>query len=301
MTDGRGGAIRIPPRLANAVVEDGREHPDRPVWLAGLPAQVSAIVSEWELELGDPYLPGGQCAWVAPARTRAGDELVLKLSWRHREAEHEAEGLLHWAGDGTVRCLAAAHLDGTDALLLERCVPGQALGSSLPEPEQDEIIVGLLRRLHARELPPDHPFRSLEDTCQAWADAFELAYAQDRHGLDPGPARQGVEILRTLPATAPTRVLLSTDLHAENVLSSQREPWLLIDPKPMVGDPAFDPIQHMLNCEHRLRSDPFGLARRMAELLGHDPERVRLWLLARCVQESLDSLGAREIARRLVL
>jgi streptomycin 6-kinase len=299
MSEGRVGTIRIPARLANAVAEDARAYPDRPAWLAALPAQVSAIVREWELEIGDPYLPGGQCAWVAPARTRAGDELVLKLSWRHREAEHEAEGLLHWAGDGAVLCFAASHLDGTDALLLERCTPARPLGSSLPEPEQDEIIAGLLHRLHACELRPDHPFRSLEDTCQGWADEFELAYARDRRGLDPGLARQGIETLRTLPATAPARVLLCTDLHAENVLSSQREPWLVIDPKPVLGDPAFDPIQHMLNCERRLKTDPLGLARRMAELLGHDPERVRQWLFARCVQESLDSPGARELAQRL--
>jgi streptomycin 6-kinase len=43
-------------------------------------------------------------------------------------------------------------------------------------------------------------------------------------------------------------VLLCTDLHAENVLAAEREPWLAIDPKPCIGDPAFDAIQHMLNC-----------------------------------------------------
>ena len=42
----------------------------------------------------------------------------------------------------------------------------------------------------------------------------------------------------------------------------------------------------MLNCDERLRADPRGLARRMADLLGLDPGRVLLWLFARCVQES---------------
>lgn len=83
--------IRIPPQLADAVDED--DYPERLEWLAALPALVTEMASGWELELGDPYLPGGQCAWVAPARNPAGDEIVLKVGWRHREAEHEADAL----------------------------------------------------------------------------------------------------------------------------------------------------------------------------------------------------------------
>jgi streptomycin 6-kinase len=93
--------------------------------------------------------------------------------------------------------------------------------------------------------------------------------------------------------------LLCTDLHAGNVLAADREPWLVIDPKPFIGDPAYDAVQHMLNCDERLATNPAGLSRRMAELLGVDPERVRLWLFARCVQESLHDVTMRDPARRL--
>jgi streptomycin 6-kinase len=117
--------IRIPPQLADAVEED--DYPERLDWLAALPAVVDEVASGWELELGDPYLPGGQCAWVAPARNPAGDALVLKVGWRHREAEHEADALRFWDGNGAVRCLAARALDDTTALLLERCTPGHQL------------------------------------------------------------------------------------------------------------------------------------------------------------------------------
>jgi streptomycin 6-kinase len=75
--------------------------------------------------------------------------------------------------------------------------------------------------------------------------------------------------------------VLVTDLHAGNVLRARREPWLAIDPKPFVGDPAYDATQHLLNCEARLRSDPHGTIKRFADLLGVDHERVRLWLFAR--------------------
>jgi streptomycin 6-kinase len=94
-------------------------------------------------------------------------------------------------------------------------------------------------------------------------------------------------------------VLLCTDLHAGNILAASREPWLVIDPKPYVGDPAYDLVQHMLNCDGRLASDPAGLADRMAGLAALDRDRVRLWLFARAVQESVDSPLMRQVARRL--
>jgi streptomycin 6-kinase len=283
--------------------EGGRAISDvaRLAWLAAAPERVALIAAEWGLELGDPYVPGGQCAWVAPARNAAGEELALKVGWRHPEAEHEADALRLWDGDGAVRCFATRVLEDTIALLLERCVPGAQLNAAIPAAEQDVVIAGLMRRLWEHEVPAGHRFGSLQTMCDLWADQLEVGLDHDPRGADPGLARAGIELLRELPATADRSVLLSTDLHAGNVLASRREPWLVIDPKPFVGDPAFDPIQHMLNCDERLATDPAGLARRMAELLELDPERVRLWLFARCAQESLSDVSMHEPARRLAL
>jgi streptomycin 6-kinase len=224
---------------------------------------------------------------------------VLKVGWRHREAEHEADGLRHWDGGGAVRCFATRQFDATTALLLERCTPGHQLKCAVSEPEQDVIIAGLLRRLWARQPADVHPFGTLKEMCNLWAEWFDVDYATDSHGLDPGLARDGIAALRELPGSAEPTVLLCTDLHAGNVLAARREQWLMIDPKPFVGDPAFDPVQHMLNCDERLASDPAGLAGRMAELLDLDRERVRLWLFARCAQEALHDRTMRALARRL--
>ncbi len=78
---------------------------------------------------------------------------------------------------------------------------------------------------------------------------------------------------RRRPRTADHHVLLCTDLHAGNILAAERERWLVIDPKPYVGDPTYDALQHILNCPDRLDADPSGFARRMAELLDLDPIR----------------------------
>jgi Aminoglycoside/hydroxyurea antibiotic resistance kinase len=108
-------------------------------------------------------------------------------------------------------------------------------------------------------------------------------------------------LFRSLPPDADRAVLLVTDLHAGNVLAARPEPWLVIDPKPYVGDPAYDPTQHLLNCAERLHADPAGLAARMAHLLEVDPVRLRRWLFARCVLESPGDPALADVARRLPL
>jgi streptomycin 6-kinase len=286
------GAFTVPRDLAEALQGEGRA-----AWLAGLPGTVRGLAKRWSLSVGEPFQPGGSTAWVAPVIDTVGTGLVLKVVCRHTEAAHEADGLREWDGDGAVRLYAVQEFDDTVALLLERCVPGTTL-TCRPEPEQDMVIAGLLPRLW-REPAPGHRFRPLQVMCDEWAAEFEQKAANGRATLDPGLAREGIKLFRRLPGTAARHVLLSTDLHAGNVLAAQREPWLLIDPKPYLGDPTYDVLQHILNCDDRLRADPGALAQRMADLLDLDVDRVLLWLFARCVQESPDSADLAEIARRI--
>jgi len=81
-----------------------------------------------------------------------------------------------------------------------------------------------------------------------------------------------------------------------NVLAAEREPWLAFDPKPYIGDPTYDVLQHMLNCTERLAGDPAGFAERIADLLDLDTPRLRQWLFARCVLECFDAPELRSVA-----
>jgi streptomycin 6-kinase len=182
-------------------------------------------------------------------------------------------------------------------LLLERCRPGTTLADE-PEEEQDVVIAGLLRRLWRRPTRTA-AFGTLQSMCDFWADAFEQKVAEGRGKVDADLAHEGAVWFRSLPATADDELLLCTDLHAHNVLAAQREPWLVIDPKPFLGDPTYDALQHSLNCEDRLRADPRGLASRLAALLGLDAERLLRWLFASCVVQSLHFPWALEVALQI--
>ena len=113
----------------------------------------------------------------------------------------------------------------------------------------------------------------------------EETLSQREQWLDSRLVREGLQLFTELPRTAMEDVLLDTDVHAGNVLRAQREPWLVIDPKPFVGDPAYDATQHLLNCLERLCSNPADTIRRFADLLGVDAERLRLWTFARAAAE----------------
>jgi streptomycin 6-kinase len=291
-------AFPVPRYLA----ETAAREPAVREWLASIPDLVASLAARWSLIVGEPFQPGGQCSWTAPATDAPGTALVLKVAFRFPGGEErdEGAGLRAWDGNGAVRMHADTQGEAFYGLLLERCLPGTTLGQLLPEPEQDVVVATLLRRLWSQ--PHDvSAFRPLADMCAAWADEFEAEYAAApaSNRLDPGLARAGIALFRELSTTAGREALLCTDLHAGNVLAASREPWLVIDPKPYIGDAAYDVLQHMLNCDRRLAIDAAGLAERMAGLAGLDSGRVRLWLFARAVQASIGSPLLRRVARQL--
>jgi streptomycin 6-kinase len=282
----------IPAELARAAAREGRED-----WLAELPALVARIAGQWRIAVGRPFLPGGATAWVAPARDDAGKDLVLKVCWRHPEADHEADGLRAWDGAGAVRVHQASELAEATVLVLERCRPGTPL-RALPADEHDLVIAGLLRRLWMTP-PPGLGFRPLSDLCDYWASRYEERSAADRSCLGAPLAREGIRLLRELPRTGGDALLLHTDLHAGNVLAAEREPWLAIDPKPYVGDPAYDVTQHIFNGVFVEGTEVGALASRMAHLLDLDLSRILAWLFARAVEASPYWTGMAGLARTL--
>jgi streptomycin 6-kinase len=130
-----------------------------------------------------------------------------------------------------------------------------------------------------RSPSPPHTFRPLSAQFDLWAAE---ARAHEHEWPDPGLVREGLHVFHQLSRDRPSSVLLATDLHPGNVLRATREPWLVIDPKPFVGDPAYDATQHLLSDRLlQVAADPAGVVERFADLLHVESARVRLWLFAR--------------------
>jgi streptomycin 6-kinase len=263
--------------------------PDRVAWLERLPDMIQELQRRWSLSLGVPWSRDATCSWVAPAVRADGSPVVLKIGMPHMEAAHEIDGLRFWDGEPTVRLLDAD--TRLNALLLERCEPGTSL-RDVPEEEQDVILAGLLHRLW-RCPPAPHPFRPLSAMIASWMDETRADRAR---WTDVGLIEAGLRVFEDSLALPADATLLATDLHGGNVLRARREPWLVIDPKPFVGDRAYDATQHLFNCPARMIAAPGATIRRLADLLDVDDERVRLWMFARSAAEPRETWSEESFA-----
>ena len=253
------------------------------VWLEHVPDLVAECVEEWGLRLGEPY-EAGAAGYTVRADLPDDTPAVLKLIYPHREAEHEGEALRVWDGGGAIRLLAYDEVRW--AMLVERCDPGTLLAKVDPDLALD-VLIGLLPRLwkSVRE-----PFRPLADEAMWWIDYLPTEWEQagkpfERHLLDAAIAR-----LEALASSQGEQVLLHQDLHGDNVLAAQREEWLVIDPKPLVGEREFAvaPIVRDPELGHSRRDVLYRLDRLTSEL-GLDRERARGWTIGQTIAWSLDT------------
>jgi streptomycin 6-kinase len=213
-----------------------------------------------------------------------GDEVVLKVQTPHRESEHEAAALELWDGDGAVRLLA--HDPERHALLLERCVPATPL-AIVGQEAALEVLVSLLPRLWK---PAAAPFRSLAEEAAWWLVQLPRSWEEAGRQVERRLLDASLEALGELAPTQGEQVLLHQDLHGDNVLAAEREPWLVIDPKPLVGEREFAvaPIVRSVELGHSRRDVLYRLDRLTSEL-GLDRERARGWTIGQTIAWSVGS------------
>jgi streptomycin 6-kinase len=295
--------IVVPDELRRTVLRWFGEEGER--WLAAVPGEAERLRDRWRLRLGAPYT-GGSNALVLTAATEDGQPAVLKIPIRDEENVHEAAALRAYAGDGAVRLLT--YEEQTGAMLLERADPGTPLSAWGDLFAAIDIAASVMRRLR-RPAPEGVPLARVVDVAGRWAQTLS--------GLDlPGHSRLVDEAVRLASAYAAAPVgpdlLINRDAHLDNILRAGRQRWLLIDPKPMIGEAAFEAGHPVLNAmRHRppetMRPDYVDrLVIRWAMGLGADPVRVRGWALIRAVQNvqwalEIDEDPAADLAEAVAL
>lgn len=268
----------MPFALPDAVLAFGRRGPDWQAYVDGLPRLLGALVEEWGLT------PTREIWWgfgsvVVPVRRDDGADAVLKVAFPDAETEHEPLALQHWRGRGAVLLLRAD--PRRRALLLERLHRRDL--TSLPVLEACEVTAGLYGALH---VPAPPQLRSFPGYLDQWREPLT---ALPRSA--PIPRRlveQALSLLADLAADpASTGTVLHHDLHYENVLAGDREPWLAIDPQPMSGDPHAEPAPLLWNRWEELGDAVrAGVRRRFHTVLdaaGLEEDRARAWVVVRMV------------------
>ena len=231
--------------------------------------------------------------YVAAVERDDGSPAILKLNAPDRESKHEADALALWDGHGAARLLASDPADR--AMLLERCVPGTPLWDVGNDDEATRIAASVLRRVW-RSPPPGHPFASVVDEARRWADELPATFEELGHPFERRLLDLAVGACRELIAETTELVVVHQDLHGGNILRAEREPWLVVDPKPLVGERAFDVVS-LVRDRRELLMGPDGssIVRRrldiLADELGLDRERMRLWSLVHALAWGVEDGG----------
>ena len=252
-------------------------------WLDRLPGVLADCERRWNITIGPPF--NLSFNYVASAVRADGTQVVLKVCSLTDEFPQQPEALRLVDGHGMVRLL---EVDTTEEImLLERLLPG----TMLLEVEDDEITTSCAASIMQkiwRPVPENHPFK----TIQQWGKGFERLRQSYDGGTGPFPqalVERAETLYRELSASMAEPVLLHGDLHHENILSAEREPWLAIDPKGVVGEAVYETGSWLRNPMPQLLDLPYPgriLARRIdqfSEQLGFERARIRDWALAQAM------------------
>lgn len=284
--------LSLPPDVVANITEIFGARGER--WLAELPARVAERCAAWEVRPIGPPMAGGTHSWVAPVRRADGSTAALKIPVTDPENRGEAAGLHWYDGDGAVR-LHDYHPD-SGALLLEYARPGTPLLAQPRTPLEGRpenagrvrLACALYRRLRREPGPlpdgfPEPPL--VADVVAEWAGW--LAGPVAREAVEPEVLRAARERCAALAEPDGPIVVVNRDTHLGNIVAAQRERWLLIDPKPYLGEAAFDAgflilIQLHTAPDARQARERVALT---ADALGVDRRRAADWALLRALEE----------------
>ncbi|MGW7684641.1 aminoglycoside phosphotransferase family protein [Kribbella sp. NPDC054772] len=270
----------IPAKFAESTI--AREGDRGRAWLDELPSIADTVLSSWNVEpTGDTM--HGEVGVVIPVE---GDR-VVKISFPHPGNDYEADAFEAWGGRGAVRLHQRD--DERYALLLERAHPEQLIG--LPDNDAIPAVAGeLSKRLSIAA--PDHLPR-LCARADEWYDEVRSGAADFPEALPARVVDAALDVVDELGREQP-ELVVHGDFHPRNILRADREPWLAVDPKGYVGDPAYDGATLLLPrvlpyLDSHLDSGDLAkpLQRELeifAEAAELHPVRVRRWAQFRCVQ-----------------
>lgn len=255
-------------------------------WLENLPSLVAEFSERWSLEVLPPF-DVDSYSYVCPAIRNKAANFVLKAGVPVREFLCQIEALKIFNGDGIVRLLEADPPRGV--MLLERIVPGTML-VDLGDDVQITEIAGQLMRRFWTPVPQSHSFLSVAD----WANSLKRLHQRFEDGYGPFP-RELIDLaeeqFENLLSNEDQSSLIHGDVNPYNILKAEREPWLAIDPKGVIGSPYYDVATFLNNLPsgRPIFEMKRTLARRIAqlsEILGFDPKLMKKWGQAQAILSS---------------
>lgn len=252
-------------------------------WAAHFPAQLSKVLEEWQLTLLQPFA-NLTFNFVSPVLLPEGQEAVLKMGYPNPDFAMECHALRHFNGQGAVKLLKSDSDSGK--MIIEQIQPGTSLKQMNDDDKVTRIAAGVMQGLwrpfnETKEDAVDFP------TIADWLRALPALKQRFEGGAGPLDAElvtAAQQLSAELMADVSEPVLLHGDLHHDNIISASSEAWVAIDPKGVVGEPAYEVGALLRNPSPSIYRQCF--KRRveiLAEMLDIDRERVVRWAFVQAV------------------
>ena len=252
-------------------------------WLNELPSIIETYKKKWGIEVFPPF-SSLTYNYVAPAQTRDGKAVVLKISFPdNKEFISEIEALNFFDGQGSIQVLQEDR--DNLVMLLEKAEPGNRIREVAPEDKQISLVVAVLKKLH-KPISSESSFAFL--AISDWAKAFgryKKTFSKKSGPVPQWMFEKAEEIFTQYPKDKKELVLLHGDLHSDNILISDRG-WLAIDPKGVIGEREFELGAYLRNpyYDYPKGSDYKKLEThrilQFSEELGFDKKRILDWAFA---------------------
>jgi streptomycin 6-kinase len=249
------------------------------LWLKRIPDIIKEYEEKWNLRIFPPY--NLTYNYVAPALTNKGDKVVLKIGFpQDKEFQTEISALTVFNGDASIKIL---ELDiNNSVILLEQVIPGTPLSAIADDEQATRILAAVMKRLWK---PADK--KMTFPTVKEWATKlfkYPARFNQNKNLPIPlNLAEKAIAFFSELDSTKAPLVLTHADLHHGNVLASNRDEWLSIDPKGIVAEPAYETAAMIRNPYHKLKnlSNIKDLISKRIKILSDeleiDPRRIYKW------------------------
>lgn len=200
-------------------------------WINNLPIIIAELSRYWELSHIMP-VDNMTFNYVVKAITTTNQPVVLKISCDEKSISDEIQALNYFDGNGSVRLIA--HYPAYHALLLQQAIPGITLKSLYPS--QIEYVmdayIDTMRKLHNKQLVNKNSYRHISN----WLSVID-SLSEDVCPLHL--IRKAITLKNELLASMKSEIFLHGDLHHDNILKDGDQ-WLAIDPKGIIGEPAFE-------------------------------------------------------------
>ena len=254
-------------------------------WLKQIPEIIKKYENRWALQVLPPF--NLTYNYVAAAVRKDRSKVVLKIGFpQDKEFQTEISALLLFNGDASTKLIEVDQKHSV--MLLEQVDPGIPLSTMQNDEKATRILASVMKRLW-KPLPQNHTFITIKE----WASSlFQYPVRFKKNKNPPIPfdlVNKAILLCKELITTSAPPVLTHADLHHDNVLSSDRDEWLSIDPKGIAAEPAYETAAMIRNPYKKLRDMPdlnellIDRIKILSEELRIDPKRIHKWCFVQTV------------------